>query len=195
MHRIALAFLLCWLGNSQAHAKKHIWPFACVVHSADLIVVGEITAVSAHSVLFRIDEQVFGSSADSVITVERWKEWTCDRRFAPYAEGQRLLLLLAKDKDRYTPINASTGELPVQQDSVPVYREGERFALSELTSAMRDVRSCFKTVVPYGPAFDDKPSALVIEHTCPRAGTPDPPSRVSARVWLYRQSIPYCRNW
>ncbi len=194
MRRFSLALLICWLCSSQADAKKHIWPFACVVHSADLIVVGEIIAVRAHSVLLRIEENVFGTCADSVITVERWKEWTCDMRFAPYEKGQRLLLLLAKDKDRYAPINASTGELPVQQDSVSV-RGNERFALGELTSAMRDVRRCFRLIAPYRPAFSEKPSDLVIEHTCPRAGTPDPPREITARVWLYRQSIRYCRNW
>lgn len=194
MGRIILALLLCWLCSSQAHAKKHIWPFACVVHSADLIVVGEITAVRAHSVRLRIEGTVFGSCNDSVITVERWKEWTCDTRFAPYAQGQRLLMLLAKHNDRYAPINASTGELPVQQDSVSV-PGNERFALGELTSAMRDVRTCFKTLVPYRPALSDRPSELVIEHICARAGTPDPPRQISARVWLYKESIPYCRNW
>ncbi len=177
------------------HAKKHIWPFACVLHSADLIVVGEITSVRANRILLRIEQQVYGTSADSQITVTKWKEWTCDVRFAPYKKGQRLLLLLAKDKDSYFPINASTGELPVLQDSVSVYRENARFALSDLVSAIRDVRACFQTIVPYGPAFGDKPSELVIENTCPRSGTPDPPRLPNARVWLYRQSIPYCRNW
>lgn len=195
MGRLSLTLLLCWLCCSHAFGKKHVWPFACVLHSADLIVVGEITAVRANSVLLRVEEKVYGTCSDSVITVARWKEWTCDVRFAPYEKGQRLLLLLAKDKDRYTPINASTGELPVQQDSVSVHRESERFALSELTSALRDVRTCFRTLVPYRPALSDEPSELVIEHTCPHAGTPNPPRQISARTWLYRQSIPYCRNW
>ncbi len=192
MRHIAV-LLVCGLLPLVLQAKKDIWPFACIVHNADVIVLGKITAVRANSVMVNVEETVYGD-CDSLISVSKWKEWTCDMRFAPYRKGQQLLLFLMRGKSLYYTINASTGELPVENDSILVYRENVRFALKELIQAIREVRDCFTVTSIYSPAFSDKPSVLELERHCPERGTPDPESIPRARVWIFRQSLPYWKK-
>lgn len=147
MFRTTLLFSIALIAIPAVQAKKHIWPFACVVHSADLIVVGTIISVSRKEVTIQVEERAYGSCEEQ-ITVAKWEEWACDQRFAPYKVGQRLLLLLNWIDGRYFPINASTGELQVKNDSVTVCGGDQRFQLKQFTEVLAEVRSCFTVVAP-----------------------------------------------
>lgn len=190
MFRTILLFSVALFAIPAVQAKKHIWPFACVVHSADLIVVGSIVSVSRKDVTVQVEDRVYGTCKEQ-ITVAKWKEWTCDQRSAPYQVGQRLLLLLEKGVEEYITINASTGELLVKNDSVTVYREDRRFQLEQFVETLADVRSCFTVVAPYGPAFSAKPSNMVLRRNCPAQGTHDPGPVIPARRWLYFETYKY----
>lgn len=191
--RAVLLFCAALIVIPPVHAKKHIWPFACVVHSADLIIVGSIIAVSHKDVTVQVEERVYGTCEER-ITVLKWEEWTCDQRFAPYHVGQRLLLLLDKGDEGYTPINASTGELHVENDSVTVNREDQRFELKQLTGSIADVRACFTRVGLYGPAFSEKPSDMLLRRRCPAQYTHSPGPVIPARRWLYMETYKYLQE-
>jgi len=188
--RTILGLSVALFAIPAVQAKKHIWPFVCVVHSADLIVVGSIVSVSPKDVTVLVEDRVYGTCEEE-ITVAKWKEWTCDQRFAPYKVGQRMLLLLEGGVEGYTTINASTGELEVKNDSVTVYREDQRFQLKQFTEVLADVTSCFTVVEPYGPAFGEKPSNMVLHRNCPAQGTHDPGPVIPARRWLYLETYKY----
>lgn len=179
---------LCWA--STAPPKKHIWPFECVAHSADLIVVGEIVDVGSRSVQVRVDEQVHGDARGKVIEVAKWEEWTCDQRFAPYEKGQQLLLMLGSSKGRYVPINASTGEIPIRDGAITIYRGGMTFQLHELITAIKEVRNCFQVTSPYGPAFSERESRMVLKWKCPE-GSRSEPAPNKAMEWLLERSRAY----
>lgn len=107
------AFLLILICSMyHAESKKWIMPFEVLIGSADLIVSGEIHVVNERTYSFKVLETLKGETYD-LITVNKFAEWTCDMRFAPHEVGQKLCLFLKKDKQSWTIIGASTGEIPI----------------------------------------------------------------------------------
>ena len=97
--------------------KKHEVPYAIVIAKADLIVDGTISKVSKNEYEFTISQFVKGRSALK-IKVSIWKEWICDPRIKELKTGQRLILFLEKSPSgNFSPINDSTGEIYVDNDS------------------------------------------------------------------------------
>jgi hypothetical protein len=97
--------------------KKHEVPYSIVIAKADLIVDGTISKVSKNEYEFTISQFVKGRSALK-IKVSIWKEWICDPRIKELKTGQRLILFLEKSPNgNFSPINDSTGEIYVDNDS------------------------------------------------------------------------------
>jgi len=97
--------------------KKHEIPYSIVVAKADLIVDGTISKVSKKEYEFTISQFVKGKSALK-IKVSIWKEWICDPRIKELKTGQRLILFLEKSPyGNFSPINDSTGEIYIDNDS------------------------------------------------------------------------------
>ncbi|CAI2768077.1 hypothetical protein [Flavobacterium collinsii] len=97
--------------------KKHELPYSIVIAKADLIVDGTISKVSKNEYEFTISQFVKGKSALK-IKVSIWKEWICDPRIKELKTGQRLILFLEKSPNgNFNPINDSTGEIYVDNDS------------------------------------------------------------------------------
>ena len=97
--------------------KKHELPYSIVIAKADLIVDGTISKVSKNEYEFTISQFVKGRSALK-IKVSIWNEWICDPRIKELKNGQRLILFLEKSPNgNFSPINDSTGEIYVDNDS------------------------------------------------------------------------------
>ena len=97
--------------------KKKELPYSIVISKADLIVDGIVSKVSKNTYEFTIKQFVKGRSATK-INVSIWKEWLCDPRIKELKAGQRLILFLERTAyGNFTPINQSTGELYVDNDT------------------------------------------------------------------------------
>lgn len=97
--------------------KKRELPYSIVISKADLIVDGTISKVSKNEYEFEISQFVKGKSG-SKIKVLIWKEWLCDPRIKELKSGQRLILFLEKTSyGNFAPINDSTGEIYIDNDS------------------------------------------------------------------------------
>lgn len=118
-----------------------------VILSADLIVIGEILNDGIGTYAFSVQETLYGDTALKTIRVKKWEEWACDSRDFKINEGQMLLLLLGKDVSDYYPINASTGEIPIQGDSIPAHNGyydvlPHAVPMREFGAAVRALRAC-----------------------------------------------------
>lgn len=128
-------------------AKKMVMAMESVILHADLIVIGEVESVGTGSYSFRISETVSGPADLQTIRVEKWEEWTCDQRGFVIKPGQKLLLLLDKSGSHYGPINDSTREIALRNDSVPA-RSGfydvlpRPVSTAEFSEAARALRAC-----------------------------------------------------
>lgn len=97
--------------------KKREVPYSIVIAKSDLIVDGTISKVSKNEYEFTISQFVKGKSG-SKIKVQIWKEWICDPRIKELKIGQRLILFLENlPNGNFSPINDSTGEIYVDNDS------------------------------------------------------------------------------
>lgn len=133
--------------STPCAAKKMQMAIESVILSADLIIIGEIKSDGVGSYAFSIQETLYGYTSLQTIHVQKWKEWTCDSRGFKIHKGQRLILLLGKGKTGYYPINDSTGEIPLHQDSVPsrngFYEVLPRASdVHELGEAVSSLRMC-----------------------------------------------------
>lgn len=111
--------ILFFIGlTSFSSVKKRILSYPVVISGSDLIVEGEISAVpfSVYKYDFKISEFLKGGS-EQEITINMWKEWTCDSRIKRPLIGQRLILFLTKNNNgEYEIINGSTGELFINEE-------------------------------------------------------------------------------
>ncbi len=99
---------------STVEAKKIFLPYEIIIGNADLVVEGEIVSVDDGFYKFKITDFLKGSS-EKIITVQMFRQWTCDQRIIPVEKGQKLLLFLLKSNGKfYKIINGSTGELFIE---------------------------------------------------------------------------------
>lgn len=117
-----ILFLVIFFSLIKAEAKKLEFPIEVIAGSADLIVIGEIDAVKDNSYTFKIFETLKGQSYGS-ITVNMFKEWTCDIRFDKPKKGQKLCLFLKSEFSNWEIINGSNGELPILNNSITLKHE------------------------------------------------------------------------
>jgi len=96
---------------------KSYLSYGIIISKADLIIEGKISEVLDGKYKFEISDLIKGNS-QKYITVNHWKQWTCDKRIKPVALGQRLFLFLTRSKDgSFDIIHGSSGELFVNTDN------------------------------------------------------------------------------
>ncbi|MFB9080478.1 hypothetical protein ACFFLS_20300 [Flavobacterium procerum] len=117
--RLVVCLLLLLVPTLNYGFKKNVTPYSIVISKAVLIVDGTISKVSKKEYQFTISEFVKGKS-NLKINVVIWEEWLCDPRIKELKAGQRLILFLEKlPNGNFYPINESTGELYVDDNSFP----------------------------------------------------------------------------
>lgn len=139
-----------------------------LILGSDAIVIGEIDEVGSDTYRLRVVEVVAGSISAPTIEVERFVDWTCAARWAPYARGQRVLLFATAEPNGRFRIRSAGGEGEMPVVGAQVYVSGfyaqlapsgadaygrhgvyggtsVGFALdvAAFASALRDARACF----------------------------------------------------
>lgn len=138
-----------------------------LVLASDAIVVGDVEGLSANTFRLRVSEVVHGPIQSATIEVERFEDWTCAARWAPYAVGQHALLFLNRHEGRWQIRSAGgEGEMPIENGRVHVPGSYDGlapsgsnaygrltvqggtfvgFTLDEraLAAALREARACF----------------------------------------------------
>lgn len=104
-------------------SRKLFVPIEVIAGSAQLIVTGNIEEVKSSTYIFRIEHLVKGSVKTQTIEVQKFKEWTCDIRFAGHTVGQKLFLFLNKDKKQWYLIDGGPSERPIINDSITIQEE------------------------------------------------------------------------
>jgi hypothetical protein len=162
-----IIFAIFIISTLTVDAKKFIYPIEIVAGTADIIVVGQIDKVKGNSYTFKISETLKGKTYET-ITIEKFKEWTCDRRFGKVEKGQQLCLFLKKGLTHWTIINGSTGERLISNDSITLggYEEYQhvayefkpyRLSLTEFKNGIREFCKCYEFIGKY-EMFGDKVS-------------------------------------
>ncbi len=155
-HMLKKAFfiILSFISAHSALADKIVMPIEMVALEADIIVIGKIISVGKETYQFKVTEFIKGVG-DSIITVQKFREWICDMRYASVAKGQHLFLFLEKSNGKFTLVNASTGEIPIINDSITLNNEinghSENFQaihystkISEFKDGIKSFIRCFK---------------------------------------------------
>ena len=186
---ILTALLLAAFG---AAAKKYILPIEVVAAQADCIVVGEIVAVEAASYQFKVTDYVKGSGS-RLLTVQQFKEWTCDERYAKAAPGQRLFLFLQNHNNALEIINGSTGEIPIVNNQLTLEHEpsnlqfGQPFVpytigLAEFKTGIATFTHCFQL-----PKTAGNPYSRALVQTCGAKEVARFAATSNFTRWLYRR--------
>jgi hypothetical protein len=162
MKRILSLLFLSVIVNS-ARADYEALEIKYMAVAADLIVSGEIASVKVSTFIFKIQEHIAGKP-DTVkyIEVEKFENWTCASRYSPYQAGQKALLFLKKSKNNkwYTMSAGNEGEARIEGNNVfvweswkytgapalPAREYGTGFSLKDMIAAIKDFRSCHKTI-------------------------------------------------
>lgn len=124
-----------FLFTGTAHAKYAPPPVEDVFGTSELVVSGEITKLTAKTFVLAVDEVAIGD-VGSHVTIQRFENWTCAHRWAPYKVGQKVLVFASKHPDtRSWRIRSAggEGEMPIIGDKV-VLRGFVSLATTESTS-------------------------------------------------------------
>ncbi|WP_250437356.1 hypothetical protein [Hanstruepera flava] len=143
-----LSIILFLSFTTSSVVKKRVLPYGIVISKADLIVEGKISDVShfVYEYEFEVTDFVKGKS-ENKITVDMWKEWTCDKRIKRPKVDQRLILFLTKNQNNeYEIINGSTGELFItENDSIKTFTYYDNFPkLDELKKGIKLFQESFE---------------------------------------------------
>ncbi|MFT5820534.1 MAG: hypothetical protein ACI8ZM_001777 [Crocinitomix sp.] len=138
-----LSVIIVLTFSISGHAKKFCYPIEVVAGMADLIVVGKIEKVSSGSYQFRISTTVKGQVKD-LIKVQKFEEWTCDKRMKKAKKGQELFLFLTMKAEKYEIINGSTGEMFIENGVVQRVFNTLQPKTADLITALKAFTSSFK---------------------------------------------------
>ena len=92
-----------------------------LIDSSDLIFYGEIIAIQKGSVTAKAFELIKGINPKGEVVIDKFKNWTCASRFAPYRIGQKEFFFLKRKKsiNRYFALGAANeGEIPVVNQKI-----------------------------------------------------------------------------
>lgn len=92
-----------------------------LIDSSDLIFYGEIVAIQKGSITAKAVEIIKGVNPKGEVVIDKFKNWTCASRFAPYRIGQKEFFFLKRKNsiNRYFALGAADeGEIPVVNQKV-----------------------------------------------------------------------------
>ncbi len=163
--RLVVPMVLVWgsLGTtsalpvSGASAEYDAYKLHELIACADLAVAGTILQVEPDTFVLQVEEELFGTAPATRMELKRFRDWTCARRWAKYAKGQRVLLFLNGGRVLGA---GDEGDMPILDDGVVVgYRlrnietqthlvdgepvEGALVPLGDLGAAICAYRECF----------------------------------------------------
>jgi hypothetical protein len=131
--RLWVIIIGLFLYSLPAHGRYRAPTLVDMVGNSDLVVLGVIESLTDKTYTLKIERVLAGKHLTPTITVARYRDWTCSRRWAPYAPSQRMVVFLNKrtdakqDEARYrTRSGGSEGEMPVANGQVYI----NHFALS-----------------------------------------------------------------
>ncbi len=120
--------LLLWMltFSITVSAKSMRLPIELLALESDVIAIGEIVSFTDSTYEFKVEDYIKGD-ADSIITVQLFHEWTCNRRYARVEKGQKIFLFLKIAKGQFEILNGSTGEIPIINNEIILndYEENE----------------------------------------------------------------------
>lgn len=193
-----IIFLFIIFSSLIVEAKKMDFPLEVVAGSADIIVIGEIQGIKNNSYTFKITETLKGQ-VYKIISVNMFREWTCDFRFDKPKIGQKLCLFLRKNFSSWEIINGSTGELQVSDNSV--YLGGEdlflvvnhKFAqnsisLVQFKNGIKDFCKCYQFIGDY-QSRDNNPQYFI--QTCSDLQISNFKNRNKFSIWLFKKMERY----
>ncbi len=111
--------LLLTLACSTAQAKYSPIPFIEMVMHADAIVYGTIHEVGEQNFTLHVLGQLDDAPYQKVMTIKKFRDWTCAQRWTKYKKGQSVLLFLTLNDGNYHIMSAGgEGEMPIYEDDV-----------------------------------------------------------------------------
>jgi hypothetical protein len=142
---VLAALLFAWVPVEAASKYKPLDLYE-MIGLADLLAAGTITELNDDELVLRLEHVGFGEVAGDSIRIERFVDWTCARRYAPYEVGQRCVYFLARgSSDAYRILSdGGEGEMPIEaDDQVTLSRPfiGKTLALAELLEESRRFRA------------------------------------------------------
>ena len=183
------------LATGAAEAKYIPTPLEDMLGSSDLVVTGSIARVDSESFVLRVEKLVAGEHDAPTLEVQRFRDWACARRWAPYAAGQRVLLCLFRatslDGEPVWRIRSGggEGEMPIASDddgrAFVYYRRGNlpfasdgRYPLhgGELYAVRMPLEATLRTIRAFRRAFSweldrstPMPQVVAVRPTTPDA--------------------------
>jgi hypothetical protein len=193
---ILLLFII--FSSLKLEAKKMDFPFEVLSGSADIIVIGEIYGIKNNSYTFKITETLKGQ-VHKIISVNMFKEWTCDFRFDKPKIGQQLCLFLKKKFSSWEIINGSAGELFISGNSI--YLGGEdsiifvndkivrnSISLAQFKNGIRDFCKCYQFIGEFS-YFSTKPQYFI--QTCSDLQISNFTNKSKFSEWLFNKMQSY----
>ena len=126
MPRILITLLVLGAGllvGRTAEARYRPLTLNDLLGNSDLVLVGEITTLEDETYTLTISETLAGKYKGPTIVIQRFKDWACASRWAPYATGQKLVVCLKKVVDPQSCTvtwrvrsGGGEGELPIVAD-------------------------------------------------------------------------------
>lgn len=119
---ILLVFALSALAGARFQYDRYQLHELCL--EADVVVVGRIVDLDQHTFEVSISRRIAGGEVPERVRMQRFVNWTCAARFAPYKRDQELLLFLRRSRDGQSlrPIGAGCeGEMPVLGEDVGLH--------------------------------------------------------------------------
>lgn len=92
-----------------------------LIDKSDLIIYGEIVTIQKANVTVKAFETIKGAKPKGNLVIDKFENWTCANRFAPYRIGQKEYFFLKRKKsvNQYFALGAANeGEMPVANQKV-----------------------------------------------------------------------------
>jgi hypothetical protein len=115
MKNLRFIFILLLTGTIRADYEPPT--FHELILKADKIVYGEIVCIDKRVIELKVHESI--NHEGEKITIGRFVEWQCGKRWTDYVVGQTSMFFLRKRDGDYLPFGGSNeGEMPIHDDKV-----------------------------------------------------------------------------
>ena len=102
--------------NKVDYSAIRLWQMAL---SADKIVYGEITELREKEYTLKIESSI--TEDKGTIIVERFQNWTCASRWAPYKTGQKIVVFIEnRNGTNHIMSGGGEGEMEVKNEIVAI---------------------------------------------------------------------------